>query len=511
MILYCFLAIFLVILYIQYFVLIDPTAPRIASDVLLNSALTYMKNVDKKQSDQSSLNSKHIRSPIEILDTNQNLDRDESNSALDIVEKKKDERIYNNSVAGTINDKTPTDITKGNYSYHNSSPREGSNIEGIENQLNLLRCSNQPECIVTALQLIPQLKIYFCSHPANHGVRFYHLIREGLLLHPNVKLLSFKDIDDADYVVYLPGSSPWHKTECTSPGLAKKLLVMDEFDGHSLFYPYTSSQEVKEVYGENMIWYFMYFKRSFVIRKDGKYLSHPHLEKTDIYPMTYAIGESYARYDFNFIREIEILCTLRGSKKMSTRLRVQRWVNEYVSLRNVEKAITRQVNKATRTTVNQAYFQLLYNSQIIITVNPANWEGDFRLWESFASGALVFVDPMFVPHQFPLQHGIHAIFYSNSNQTDLFAKLDYYRKHTFEARKIAINGYLYTMKYHRTINLIDYVLRSAHMKYALMSKQHNDEPSTNIKSSSVMNYTYTAQYLNHQTRNRLDQFRKSSS
>jgi hypothetical protein len=490
MILYCFIATFLVILYIQYFVLIEPSAePHI---------IALPKNV-RKPSQQILLDMRYNNSSsIDTLDKNKNLGGSDRDTGQD------DKDMYNNSV-GTINDKTLIDITDGNYNNLSASPRKGSNIDGIGNQLNLLRCSNQPECIVTALQLIPQLNIYFCSHPANHGVRFYHLIREGLLLHPNVKLLSFEDIDDADYVIYLPGSSPWHKTECTSSGLARKLLVMDEFDGHSLFYPYTSSKEVKEVYGEAMVWYFMYFKRSFVIRKDGKYLSHPHLEKTDIYPMTYAIGESYARYNFNFIREIEILCTLRGSKKMSTRLRVQRWVNEYVSSRNVEKAITRQVNKATRTTVNKAYFQLLYNSQIIITVNPANWEGDFRLWESFASGALVFVDPMFVPHHFPLQHGIHAIFYSNDNQTDLFVKLDYYRKHTFEARKIAINGYLYTMKYHRTVNLIDYVLRSAHMKDELMNKQnHHDKLLTHSDLLTAMNYTYTAQYLNSQTRNQLD-------
>ena len=64
-----------------------------------------------------------------------------------------------------------------------------------------------------------------------------------------------------------------------------------------------------------------------------------------------------------------------------------------------------------------------------MTVNPAHWEGDFRLWESFATGALVMVDPLFVPHTNPLIDKVHVVYFSNDNKTDLFNKLDYYRQH----------------------------------------------------------------------------------
>jgi hypothetical protein len=99
----------------------------------------------------------------------------------------------------------------------------------------------------------------------------------------------------------------------------------------------------------------------------------------------------------------------------------------------------------------------MYNSKIIVTVNPADWEGDFRLWESMATGALVFVDPIFVPHSYPLIDGKHVIFFSNSNRQELYEKLDYYLNNPIKAREIAINGYLYCMKYHRTVNMIDYL------------------------------------------------------
>lgn len=116
-------------------------------------------------------------------------------------------------------------------SYHPLvSPRAGTDISP-ENQLSALRCRNQSACIVPALQLAAPLKIYFCRHPARHGVRFYYLVREGLHLHPNVHLVPFERIDEADFVVYLPGSSPWHLTECTNSSLKHRMLVLDEFDG----------------------------------------------------------------------------------------------------------------------------------------------------------------------------------------------------------------------------------------------------------------------------------------
>ncbi len=119
------------------------------------------------------------------------------------------------------------------------SPRNGSDIDTPAQQLALLQCHNQAKCVVPQLQLAKMQKVYMCLHPSNHGVRFYFLVKEGLLLHPNVELMesydeALKDPAEggADYIIYLPGSSPWHKTECTDKRQASKLIVMDEFDGY---------------------------------------------------------------------------------------------------------------------------------------------------------------------------------------------------------------------------------------------------------------------------------------
>eukprot|EP00605_Chrysophyceae_sp_TOSAG23-4_P002245 GSChrysophyteH1.ASY1.ANO1.2489.1 assembled CDS len=388
------------------------------------------------------------------------------------------------------------------------SPRSGSAIDTPEQQLELLTCENQAKCVTPELQLTKKLRVYMCLHPARHGVRFYFLVKEGLVLHPNVELVTdyveaLRDPSEggADYILYLPGSSPWHKTECTDSSQASKLIVMDEFDGPSLFFPYKTAEEVEAVYGKNMVWYDMYFKRSFVTRRDGKFYKHPHLNKLDIYPLTYAISESYLPHHFTMKRSIEIMCTLRGSERMKTRLRVQQWIQDYTQdpSKGVKNAIVEQINKATRSTVSKDYFDNMYNSQIIVTVNPANWEGDFRLWESLATGALIFVDPIFVPHPYTMIDGVHCIFFHNSNRTELFEKLDYYREHTEEARKIAIQGYLHALKYHRTVNLMDYVLRSAHLKSALVGQRDN-VTNNGSPNEKLPEYTYTAQYLNHQAK-----------
>ena len=134
----------------------------------------------------------------------------------------------------------------------------------------------------------------------------------------------------------------------------------------------------------------------------------------------------------------------------------------------------------------------MHNAMIIVTVNPSEWEGDFRLWESMATGALIFVDPIFAPHPYPLIDGEHLVLFSNSNKSDLWHKLDYYRNHPDEARRVAFNGYLHCMKYHRTVSMIDYVLRSAHIKSAIG------------RQKEVPNYTYSAQFLLDRVRRQRD-------
>jgi hypothetical protein len=89
------------------------------------------------------------------------------------------------------------------------SPSNGTDI--LSNPVKVVKCFNQTLCIEPYLQLQVHYNIYMCKH-INFGVRFYYLVREGLLLHPNVRMVH--DIDSSDFIVYLPGSSQWDKSEC---------------------------------------------------------------------------------------------------------------------------------------------------------------------------------------------------------------------------------------------------------------------------------------------------------
>lgn len=223
------------------------------------------------------------------------------------------------------------------------SPRNGTDINEIH-QMTLLRCPKQSTCIVPELQLEKKLKIYLCKHPTKHGVRFYYIAREGLLMHPNVELITQENISQADFIIYLPGSTPWHLTECTDPSYGSRLIILDEFDGHQLISPTITPEQYIERYGgRNKQWYFMYYKRSFIRRLDGDFKRYPHFSQPDVFPMTYSIAEAYIPKEFNFQREIDILCTLRGTKAMTTRMRAQTWVAEYGVSRNIKQIVTSQV------------------------------------------------------------------------------------------------------------------------------------------------------------------------
>jgi hypothetical protein len=299
-------------------------------------------------------------------------------------------------------------------------------------------------------------------------------------------------------VPYLASVS-WAKTECSDPALAKRLLVLEEFDGDNMFSPTGNVTRMQQMYGPSMRWYFMYFKRSFVNRKDGKFISYGALRHDDVYPMVYSVANAYAQSQFNRNRSVDITCTLRGNKHMTTRLRVQQWVAKYVEDNGIVNAVQGELNHDTRTKISRKYFDLLFNTRIIVTVNPAHWEGDFRLWESLATGAMVMVDHLFVPYPHPLQDGKHIVFFDNNNETDFVTKLDYYHRHPEEARKIAVQGYLYAMKYHRTVSMMDYFLRSAHLKLAA---------DAGVKP--LPKYKYTGQYLSSMVKSQIETIKKNN-
>lgn len=354
-----------------------------------------------------------------------------------------------------------------------SSPSNGTDLS---HPISLLKCKNQTRCIEPYLQLRREYKVYLCKKVA-YGVRFYYLVNEGLLHHPNIVLVD--DPDVADVIVLLPESSPWQKSECSRMGYRKKTVILDETDGPNLL------ELPQQLHGGVRDW-LLYFKRSFVRRRNGEFMGYmPYLLKhSGVLPMTYTIVDAYVRPTYKFLKErdMEIVTTLRGHAHDPTRLRIRNWVEEYCkSRRIISRCIVGQVNQASRTVVSGGYLESMYRAKIVITSNPSGWEGDFRLMEAIASGAMIMVDTMHVPRPYPLIHDNHLVYYDDANQTDLFVKLDQYRLNQDRSRRIAITGYLHCMKYHRAVNLLDYIFRTVHLKQL----KRNGDKNTPVRYSST--------------------------
>lgn len=210
-------------------------------------------------------------------------------------------------------------------------------------------CNNQSTCVSPIIEVTKTFNIYLCRKVVDRGERFFYLLNEGLMKHRGVKLVDHMSI--ADFIIYCPSSAPWHKSECTDTSLADKLIVLDESDGSFPFSPRKNEKELRLAYPDkiienNVMWYFAFFKRSYVHRKDGRFIRYPFMLKKDFFPMVYSIADKYIRPEFNRNRQLLLACTLRGDPKWQpSRLRVLEWIDEYVERNKLsrDQVVTTQV------------------------------------------------------------------------------------------------------------------------------------------------------------------------
>ena len=327
-------------------------------------------------------------------------------------------------------------------------------------------------CVEPELQYKTPTKVRWVpADPKKPGWRFHHLVENGFALHPAV--IPCDSLEEADFVLYLPVST---RDPPSVPNGANKLIVLDEGDG-SGFYP-----RVKEDS------YLMYLKRSFVTKSDGAYTGTGRRYERNYFPLAYSIADSYIQPDLlgKTPRDIDILCSNRPTLKQPTRTRIVSWIHNYLEAKPSVRGIAGEVNGGNRREINTGYFGAMRRSKIVVTCNPSHWEGDFRTFEALASGALVFVDEMYVPHPRPFVDGQHVVVYDNSDEAGFAAKLDYYLARPDEAAAIAAAGLKHALTYHRAVSRLDFALRSAHEL-----KSFADE--------ATHPYTHTAKMIKHDT------------
>ncbi len=107
-----------------------------------------------------------------------------------------------------------------------------------------------------------------------------------------------------------------------------------------------------------------------------------------------------------------------------------------------------------RVTLDKDYLNILCQADIVITCNPDYRSGDYRLFEAFAGGAMVFVDTMLMPVKNPFVHKKHLYYYDRDDMLGLKQAVLYYLNHPSERIAIASAGLTFVKKHHLPINRI---------------------------------------------------------
>lgn len=356
------------------------------------------------------------------------------------------------------------------------SPSSGTLVTAA-NQQSLVSCANQTICLKPHLQLAKRFKVYLCKRLQHYGVNVHYVVAEGLNLHPKVDMV--QDMAEADFVIYMPVFSPWNKSECNQTYLSNKLIVLDDYSSPKALYSPPGAKD----------WYLLYFKRSYVDKKGGLFVGFPHLLAANVLPLTFSLQELDLHPNFQMNRAVDVYSPIKPSKRVPAKKRVLDWLQEFGKQRKEHLKVTTFNVLSMTIGAHPARY-----ARIVVTVNHDQWEGGIQFWDALAAGALVFVDKLFTPMPFPFVDGQHVVFYDHHNQSDLYSKLDYYLNHTEEAQRVAYDGYLHAMIHHRSVNLVDFVLRSAHLKAATSNKYSKSE----IKA--IEGYVHTAQDLLAETR-----------
>jgi len=305
------------------------------------------------------------------------------------------------------------------------------------------------------LYLRTLVKVYMWPiQSLNQGRSGRRVIDQGLLEHPKIELVN--SVASSDFVIW--HTCGWDK-EMIPPSEEEvpdaKLIMIDTSDG-------VNPTSLVSTRGRLAL-----FKRSWVRKTEEGRRVYAYWEWRDeflnVYPTTYAIVNEYLPLSkFNGDRDIDVICSLRKfDGPTSPRELVMKWMDEYKqSAENPDRVLVGQITRGSREKVDEEYQNMLKRAKIIVTAGPMNWEGDSRLYEALASGALVLTDILYTPIEHPFVHSEHVIFFDTHpfGKDELFKKLDYYLENEKRRKQVAFRGYVHALRYHRAVNRMDNVM-----------------------------------------------------
>ncbi|MCP4268493.1 MAG: glycosyltransferase [Candidatus Brocadiaceae bacterium] len=312
-------------------------------------------------------------------------------------------------------------------------------------------------------------------HLFDQGSRQHQLFNQGLMATPNVLLKT-----NNPYIQFGTELNPPSKTifedllncdlifRCGDLHFTIKSFdfFMDENDlwEKTIYYDFKDSPNIEP---HRLLNCKLYCKRSVLIGEDR--LPIPKL-KIPILPIDYAaLDEYYLPQPENRTIDLAYLCTPKPFEKR--RMLVYRLLKDA----NIPNSIIGNVTKGDghgRKAIfypreNNSfikYLQTIHQSKIVFTAFPDNHDGDSRIWEAFASGALVFMDTSFIPTAFPLIDKEHCIQFDATNAESVrmaISQAKYYLKNENEEKreKIANAGYHFVKQHHHAKNRIEQIFK----------------------------------------------------
>jgi hypothetical protein len=234
-----------------------------------------------------------------------------------------------------------------------------------------------------------------------------------------------------------------------------------KFPQKTIMIDYTDSQKLLKNIPKNIL---LYFKRSVV---DTSPVSLHDYGDRQIIPISYCVKDEAMERNVSPLldRNIDVSILFKPEAKTCrgriTGIIQQKLSNKY----KVHTGLVGNAGEIGRNTIQMDYYRKILDSKIIVTVNPDNWEGDWRLFEALSCSPLVMVDRMLTPVKNNFVDGKHLVYYDTNKLDVLLEKIDYYMENLDKSQTIATSGYNHTLKHHTAKNRMDEILEEINKRH----------------------------------------------
>jgi hypothetical protein len=291
------------------------------------------------------------------------------------------------------------------------------------------------------------------------------LTHAGLASHPRVVLVD--DPDGADYLVFcqnhLVSHCPFHAQFQPIKDRLKHRAIMLDYD-----------DDPHQIFDADDFRWALYFKRSCVDRLTNRSLDYADLP---VLPTAYCVPDEMidAPEGYGSARHIAVSCLFEDAvidSPVFSRARGRLLTFAKQLARDhafpMQVGLVSECGPVGRSAVDPRYKECLFDSKIVLHANPDWWEGDSRLWEAVASGALVFVDRMCQPITHPLLDGVHVVFYdlTDAGMRELEDRILYYLSHHEERETIGRQGREFVIAQHRSIHRVNEIIDALERRQA---------------------------------------------